>query len=319
MEIIIEEISRGHKLIGRHKFLKESVAVGRGYQNDIIVSDPHVCSDHLNIEFNGEYWTVSDADTINGSFIEDSKELLNEHRIQSGDIITLGKSQIRIVFPNHPVEDSVTFSPFENLIDIARNPFTIICSILLFSIATGYLFYLNNPKDVTFTQLFVPSMRMTLIFALWPAGIALVSLLTKHDTRILSQLGICFVFFNLMWLNDILERFVQFNVSSHWPFMWLLAVIPIALSFCMFWFNCIIGFHTTKQRRIAICIGLTVLLFGGSALIKVSKKPDFTPFPRYNATLMTPDFHVTSSSSVDEFIEDSAKLFEKVSKKAKED
>jgi hypothetical protein len=319
MEIIIEEISRGHKLIGRHKFLKQSVSIGRGYQNDIIVSDPHVCSDHLSVEFDGEHWLVTDSGSINGSFIEDSKDLLKQHRVQSGDIITLGKSQIRIVFPNHPVEESVTFSPFENLVDIARHPITLICSVVLFAFVSGFLYYLNSPKEVTFTQLLVPSIKMTLIFAMWPAGIAIVSLLTKHDTRILSQLGVCFVFFNLMWMNDILERFVQFNVSSQWPFMWLLTLIPIGLAFCLFWFNTSIGFHTTKQRRMAVSIGLTVLLFGGSALIKLSKKPDFIPFPRYNATLMTPDFHVTSSSSVDEFVEDSAKLFKRVNKKAKED
>jgi len=318
MEIIIEEISRGHKLIGRHKFVKESVSIGRGYQNDIIVSDPHVCSDHLKIEFNGEFWIVSDSDSVNGSFIEDHKDLLYQHPVKSGDIITLGKSQIRIVFPHHPVEESVTFSPFENLIDMARHPATLICSVVLFACVAGFLYYLNSPKEVTFTQLLVPSIKMTLIFALWPAGVAIVSLLTKHDTRILSQLGICFIFFNLMWLNDILERFVQFNMSSQWPFIWVLTLIPIGLSFCLFWFNCSIGFHTTKQRRIAVSLGLTVLLFGGSALINLSKKPDFTPYPKYNATLMTPDFHVTSAATVDEFIENSTKLFKKVTRKANE-
>ena len=314
MEIIIEEISRNHKLIGRHKLFKQSISIGRGYQNDIILSDPHVCSEHLKIAFDGEDWIVSDVDSINGSFIENSKKLLNKHKIKSGEIITLGKSQVRIVFPDHPVEDSITFSPFENLIDFARHPATLITNIVIFAVVAGFLYYLNSAKEVSFTQLLVPSIKMTLIFALWPAGIAIVSLLTKHDTRILSQLGVCFIFFNLMWLNDILERFIQFNVSSQWPFMWILTLIPIALSFCLFWFNTSIGFHTSKQRRIAVSIGLTILLFGGSALIKLSKKPDFTPFPRYNATLMTPGFNVTSSSSVDEFIQDSTMLFEKAAK-----
>ena len=318
MEIIIEEISRGHKLIGRHKFLKDTISIGRGYQNDIIVSDPHVCSEHLTMEFNGEHWLISDSGSVNGSFIEDHKDLLYQYPVKSGDIITLGKSQIRIMFPNHPVEESVTFSPFENIVDIARHPVILICSILLFACVAGFLYYLNSAKEVTFTQLLVPSIKMTLIFALWPAGVAIVSLLTKHDTRILSQLGICFIFFNLMWLNDILERFVQFNVSSQWPFMWVIALIPIGLSFCLFWFNCSIGFHTTEQRRIAIAFGLTVLLFGGSALINLSKKSDFTPYPKYNATLMTPNFHVTSTTTVDEFIEDSETLFEKVTRRIEE-
>jgi len=309
MEIIIEEISKGHKLIGRHKFSQRSVTLGRGYQSDIIIADPHVCADHLTFNFDGEHWYVTDTDSINGSFLENSKHVVKQQIVNSGDVISLGKSQIRVFFPNHPVEATATFSPFENLINIARHPATIAFSIALFAFVTGYIFYLNNGKEVTFTQLLIPAISMTLMFALWPAAISVVSHLTKHDARITSQLGICFIFFNLMWVSDVIERFVQFNVSSQWPLMWLIAIVPVGLTFCLFWFNCSIGFHTSKRRRVAVSVGLTVLLFGGSELIQLSKKPEFNPRPQYNAILMTPNFNITASSSVDEFVEDSAELF----------
>lgn len=319
MEIIIEEISKGHKLIGRHKFTQQSITLGRGYQSDIIISDPHVCAEHLNFNYDGEHWLVSDANTINGSFLENNKQVIKQHKVQSGDVITLGKSQIRVLFPNHHIEESITFSPFENLINIARHPATIAFSIVLFAFVTGFTFYLNNGKEVTFTQLLVPAISMTLMFALWPAAISVVSHLTKHDARITSQLGISFIFFNLMWISDIIERFVQFNVSSQWPFIWLVAVVPLGLAFGLFWFNCSIGFHTSERRRLAVSIGLIIILFGGSELIKLSKKPEFTPRPQYNATLMTPSFNITASASVDEFIEDSNKLFEKTIKNIDKD
>jgi len=314
MEIIIEEISKGHKLIGRHKFNQQSITLGRGYQSDIIISDQHVCAKHLNFNYDGEHWIVSDADTINGSFLENNKHIVKQHKVQSGDVISLGKSQIRVIFPDHPVEQSVTFSPFENLVNIARHPATIAFSIALFAFVTGFIFYLNNGKEVSFYQLLVPAISMTLMFAVWPAAISVISHLTKHDARITSQLGICFIFFNLMWVSDIIERFVQFNVSSQWPFIWLVSVVPIGLAFCLFWFNCSIGFHTSERRRMVVSIGLTILLFGGSGLIKLSKKPEFTARPHYNATLMTPSFNVTTSTSVDEYIEDSKKLFQKATK-----
>ncbi|NQZ79984.1 MAG: FHA domain-containing protein [Colwellia sp.] len=317
MEIIIEEISRAHKLLGRHKFLKQNVSIGRGYQNDIIVTDPHVCAEHLHLNFDGEHWIVSDQDSINGSYLDDSKINADQHIIKSGDILTLGKSQVRIVFPNHPVEASVSFSPFENLINIARNPLVLAASIALFAIITGWIFYLNNPLKVTFTQLLVPAISMTLLFAVWPGAIAVISLLTKHDTRVMSQLGVCFAFFNLMWISDVIERFVHFNTSASFPFIWLLALIPIGLAFCLFWFNCNIGFHMSERRRIVVASCLTVLLFGGSFLIQLSKKPEFNPRPKYDATLMTPAFMIVSGNSIEEFVEDSSKLFEKSAKTIK--
>jgi hypothetical protein len=314
MEIIIEEISRTHKLIGRHKFLKQTVNIGRGYQNDIIVSDPHVCADHLHLNFDGENWIITDQDSVNGSYLDESKLNADQHVVKSGDIITLGKSQVRIVFPNHPVEKSVSFSPFESLVNFDRNPLVLTTSIAIFAIITGWIFYLNNPLKVTFTQLLVPAISMTLLFAVWPGAIAIISLLTKHDTRVLSQLGVCFAFFNLMWLSDIIERFVHFNTSSDFPLIWVLTLIPIALAFCLFWFNCSIGFHMSERRRVVIASCLTVLLFGGSFLIQLSKKPEFNPRPQYDATLMTPAFMIAAGSSIDEFVEDSSKLFDKANK-----
>jgi len=319
MEIIIEEISKGHKLLGRHKLSQDSITIGRGYQNDIIISDPHVCAEHLTFDYDGENWIVSDADTINGSFIENSKSVLKQHIVESGDIISLGKSQIRVVFPDHPIEASTRFSPFENFIDIARHPLTLACSIALFAVVTGFLFYLNRTTEVSFTQLFVPAIGMTLMFALWPAATSVISHLTKHDARITSQLGISFIFFNLMWISDVLQRFIQFNVSSQWSLIWAVSIIPMIIAFCLFWFNLSIGFHSSERRRIIISVALTTLFFGGSYLIELSKKPEFSTRPKYDATLMTPMFHITPSASVDEFIEDSAELFEQTTKEANED
>ena len=60
---------------------------------------------------------------------------------------------------------------------------------------------------------------------------------------------------------------------------------------------------------------LTVLLFGGSYLIQLSKQPDFTVKPKFNNVLMTPNFVFAPSSDVDSFIKKSDKLFEKATKK----
>jgi len=319
MEIIIEEISRGHKLLGRHKFAKQSINVGRGYHSDIILSDPHVCAEHLSIEFDGDNWLIADQDSINGCFLDDGNKPANGHIVRSGDVITLGKSQIRVVFPHHPVETSITLSPFENLINLTKHPVALFVNIALFAIITGWMFFLNNPKEVTFTQLFVPSIGLTLMFAIWPASVALISHLTKHDARIFTQLGLCFVFYNLTWFSDFIEALVKFNTSSQFPLTALLALLPISIAFCLFWLNCYVGFHMSSKRRTVVAVCLTTLLFGGSFLIEMSKKPDFSIRPHFNSTLLTPSFMFAKSSSVDEFIENSNGLFSEAKKATKED
>lgn len=318
MEIVIEEINRGHKLIGRHKFAQKSVKIGRGYHSDIIIADPHICAEHLAIDYDGECWRIVDKDSINGCFLEGGKKPANGHIIRSGDVVTLGKSQIRIIFPYHPVEASITLSPFESLINLTRNPAVLIANIALFALLTGWVFFLNNAKEVNFTQLFVPAIGLTLMFAIWPAMVALVSHLTKHDARIFTQLGICFVFYNLTWVSDFVESLVRFNTSSQFSMIVLLNLLPIVLAYCLFWLNCYVGFHMSSTRRALSAAGLTLLLFGGTFLVQYSKKPDFTVKPHFNSTIMTPSFMFASSTSVDDFVTNSSKLFEKVTKKAQE-
>lgn len=318
-EIIIEEISRNHKLLHRHKLSQQQIHIGRDYHNDIILSDPHVCPSHLSIELIDGQWKIIDNQTVNGSFIENiqsKKHCADHHIINDGDVITLGKSQLRILFTNHPVEATIAISPFEALINLMRHPVALLLSVALFTLISGYTFYLNSPKEVNFSQLLVPTIGMTLGFALWPAGVALVSHLSKHEARVLAQLGISFAFFNLMWLSDFLEGLSNFNSSSGSiaPAFALLA--SIALAFSLFWLNGYIGFQMTAKRRIVVAGGMTLLLFGGSYLVQYSNKPEFNPRPQYNATIMMPNLLIAASSSTDKFIEDSRKLFDKTKKEA---
>lgn len=317
MEIIIEEISRGQKLLGRHKFAKSSVTIGRGYHSDIIVSDPHVCAEHLDITFNGDNWIVNDIDSINGSFLGEGKQPANGHIIRSGDVITIGKSQIRVVFPHHPVAESITLSPFESLINLAKHPLLLGANILIFASIVGWVFFLNSTKEINFTQLLVPAVGFTLMLTIWPLIVSLISHLLKNEPRILTQIGISFFLLNITWLTGLLESFIDFNSSSDQIFRHITFIFPVIIAFSLFWLNCYVGFHMTVKRRLFVAAALTTLLIGGNTLLKFSKKPKFDEIPRFDNTLMTPHFLITPSSSVEEFVDNSDKLFNKVKEAAK--
>jgi hypothetical protein len=316
MEIIIEEISRGHKLICRHKLNKSSIHIGRGYQNDVILPDPHISPKHLSLAFNGEHWLIEDKNSLNGSYSEDGKTTIEQHIVNSGDTFSIGKSLIRIIYTDHPIEETVRLSTFENLINIMRHPAVLAFSILLFAIVSGYIFYLNKPTETTFTQFLLPVIGVSLLFATWPTSVALVSHLTKHEARVLTQLGMSFAFFNLLWISDIFNSIIKFNFSSNWPISDLYALVPIGLAFCLFWLNGYIGFHMTARRRIIVAAGMTLLFFGGNYLVKITNKPEFSARPHYDTTIMTPEFMFLPSSNVDKFILDSEKLFTKAQKEA---
>jgi hypothetical protein len=320
--LIIEEITRNHKLLHRHKMDKSSINIGRDYHNDIILADPHVCPSHISIDCIDGQWKITDNQTVNGTFVDNVKQkkyAADQHIVRDGDVIVLGKSQLRLLFNDHAVEPTLAFSPFESFINMMRHPLTLFISIAFFTMIAGSIFYFNKPIEVNFTQLFVPAIGMTLGFALWPAGVALVSHLSKQEARLMSQLGVSFALFNLMWFSDVLQTIMVFNSASNNLLPMLMTFVSVILAFSLFWLNSYIGFHMSSKRRIVVSASITILLFGGSYLIQYSKKPEFNARPNYNATIMMPSFLISSSSSVDEFIDDSSKLFDETSKKAQEE
>ena len=318
MEIIIEEISHGKKLLGRHKFASDKITIGRGYNNDIIITDPHVCAQHLELNFDGENWVASDLGSINGSRINGKKNV-NQQKITSGDVFTIGKSQIRILFPNHYVEDSIPVSGFEGLINWAKHPVVIAFNILIFGIIAGWFLDLNNQEDVTNTKIIVPTLMMLLGFSVWPALISVISFFTKKDARFWFQMGVSFVFFNLIWLSDAIESIVYFNTSSNTAITWLSSALPIVITFCLLWVNFYIGFHMTQKRRNITAAVLTALMYGGGFIIELSQKPEFSTRPNFDRTLMSPMFLLTSSSDFEQFIDDGSALFEKADEAVKKD
>jgi hypothetical protein len=321
-EIIIEEITRNHKLVHRHRLTKNEICIGRGYQNDIILSDPHICPQHVSLNFSQGEWLLNDNGSVNGTSLENSEgkhKHIHQQKINDGDVIVLGKSQLRVLFSDHQVAETIAFSPFESLIDVIRNPIAVFISIILFMLIAANISYLNQLTETNVSQLFVSAFSISLLFALWPAGVALVSHLTKHEPRIFAQFGISFIFFVLLWLSERLEKIIAFNSASNSILGLLSSLLPVALAFSLFWLNSYIGFHVSARRRVVIAASITTLLFGGSYLLQYSKKPEFNPHPQYNAAIMAPHFLVASSNNVETFVEQSNKLFEQATKAAKED
>ncbi|OUS23175.1 hypothetical protein A9Q98_16070 [Thalassotalea sp. 42_200_T64] len=310
MELIIEEISHGKKLIGRHKFATSSVNIGRGFHNDIILSDPHVCAEHLSLQCEGGTWFVEDLESLNGSIFANKQSITRRHAIESGDIIQLGKSQLRFYFANHPVIKSVAFSELESLVErFGRWPM-IITMIALFSVINFALLYLNNPnKEIVYSQIFIGVISVTVGYALWPLLCSLMAFLNKHEPRVGSQLGVSFVIINLFWFTDFFKALFSFNLSSQWSWGWLIALISIALTFSLFWFNLYIAFAQSAKRRFKIAAGITVLVYGGLFLNDLSDKPEFNPYPVYDATILTPVFSVAPASTTEAFIKQSDELF----------
>jgi pSer/pThr/pTyr-binding forkhead associated (FHA) protein len=67
--------------------------VGRSLECEIVISDPHISSKHIQINKTGHGFTISDLGSVNGTFVNDVK-LLNPVQLRDGDQILLGITKL---------------------------------------------------------------------------------------------------------------------------------------------------------------------------------------------------------------------------------
>lgn len=320
MELIIEEISRGNKLIGRHKYQGDSLQIGRGYQNDLILSDPHVCAEHLQLRYDSDeqQWYVRDLQTLNGSVNGSGKPMQAEQKLQSGDVIRVGKSQLKFLSPDHPVADSVKFSSMEHFVEFSGQWWVIFGLIALHTLVTLFFNYMSvDVREISYSKLFSDSLIASLVVLIWPLICGFIAFINKHEARLRSQIGVTFVIISLFWISDILEALLGFNTSSAFSLEWLFFILAVIITFTLFWFNFYIALHQKPARRLKFAGGLTALIYGAVLLFNAGNEPEFNPFPEYNAQIMTPGFLLVSGETSEEFVDNSDSLFSDAKKAAK--
>lgn len=67
--------------------------VGRSLECEIVISDPHISSKHIQIEKKQEGFTVLDLGSVNGTTVNANK-LMNPLVLKEGDVIMLGITKL---------------------------------------------------------------------------------------------------------------------------------------------------------------------------------------------------------------------------------
>ena len=86
------------------------VNIGRGRDNHIVLDDPYTSRHHAQLRLRFGRYTLFDTHSQGGVMVNDV--LVREHRLQSGDVIRLGKTQIVYLEDTTPAETGSS-EPFD--------------------------------------------------------------------------------------------------------------------------------------------------------------------------------------------------------------
>lgn len=217
--VFVEELGRNGEVIRRQAINKLPARIGRSYDSDVIIDDPHVAADHLSIRHSAEgALEVVDLGSLNGTFKIGDKNPISTILIQGDETFRIGKTQLRIRLPSSPVPVEL---PLPRL-TWDRHPLAFFGAALFF---IGYVAFDRSLGIFTTdsTEIISTPIYFFLFLLVWASVWSLVGR-TMHGVGNFMAHGIvAFLGVSILFMVESMNEYLGFAFDLHgMHWVWLL-------------------------------------------------------------------------------------------------
>lgn len=311
MEIIIAVANRSSRMVEHHHFKGERCHIGRAYDNDVILSEPHVCPNHAVIEEDaqGQLW-LRDVGSINGIRGHRYHKMGQLSEIHSGDEFQIGRLKLQVYRPDHPVEETLELGFSDSALHFFSRPVPFI-SQLIFLFASLFVLEYNRYFEALEWKEFLPLLLVVPFFAfVWSSIWAITGRLSsRHEPRFLSQCVITVFYITMIeWLDPIIEN-IAFNTGD----VQQTRIISYAVHGIMFYIlltmNLKLSTHLPTMIRRVCTVSVVVVLLGLVWLVSFFTAEEKHASPRYISDLQPPHLRWGETQSLNQFLQGADSIF----------
>jgi len=219
MERIIVELLHAKGLIpeSRRIFDQESISLGRAYSNDLILDDLYVSPNHILISQNNGCLQLQDLASENGVKVNENEFIQAKTiSIQSGDIVSIGKTRLRIVLSNHQVEEPTrVLNKSTNKYKFLDHSWAPVLSYLIFAGTLLWFEYMKNPGEIFWEKKILGIALGSAIMGLIFSGFFCVYTHYKYKKSYFSKnIIIANLGFTALFLEDQISPFISFWIMN---------------------------------------------------------------------------------------------------------
>lgn len=252
----------------------ETVRIGRGLDNDIVLTDPYVAPAQASFRCEDGRWFFENHDDTNPVLLNNDDLPAQKVSLESGDRLQLGRTEVRVFSPDHSIpptrkllvsgwahQDSIGFLiPLLALLG---------CNLLNF----GVEYLLDATREVEWKDYVIDLLWMNLFLLVWTGIWAITGKLVRHQYHFGQQLFIGTIWLILFILIYPLLGYVEF-ASNGASLSTAISVIVMLLMFAVLAkFN--LYFATSGRHATAIGIVISFALVGGVSAINILSQDDF--------------------------------------------
>ena len=316
MELILEVLGTTNNVLERQKFSGNAVAIGRGFNNDLILNDEHADAEHARLELDeqGRWWMMDQA-SVNGIRMAKVKRKIDRHAVASGEVFLLGRNKLRVYLGNHPVPPAVRIRWIESLLLWLGKPFVLVGMILSYLGVKALASYFSTIGEFKWSAFFSQNIGEVLGFIALAIAVYFLSVLFRRGGNFMSHISVLVAVFLIGALFDFLINFAVFNAGDHrYGLINTLDTISgYLIIFLYLWSVLYLAFHFSLKRR--TWISLAVL--GGIVLLNVLQDQmmnewfDSQSFP-VERTLLPSTFLLTEPIGAEQFASRTSAAFDRV-------
>lgn len=312
MALIIEQLNRQGDVVALHKFQQGTVRLGRGYDNDLVLTDPHVSAHHARLEQADDgHWTLHDLASDNGSF-DGRQRPISQVGLASGASFYLAECQFRLLDSQHPVAPAVPLNRAALRLNRLGHPLQLLVWFLLvFAFDLGE-FWLNAgaSEDARWQQQLIRLPLYALALMVWPACLTLWSRFNHRHGYFRPQLALMLLATIAFSVWQLVSPWLSFNFNGPTWFYWLDEAVTAALLFMLLLGNFTLALQQTTVRKILMCTGMVLLFSGQSVVQRLWLQDNPRLAPSYDETLMPAPWYVVPPQTTDDALTQAQQLFE---------
>ncbi len=327
-KIIVEIISSAKIKRELHILDKDSIAIGRGYDNDVILSDSYVDSVHVRISCGeNQSLIVEDLNSRNGvstlkneNHLKLAKRISESTQIDSGDLILIGNTLIRVFHSSHkilPVKPISKEKSFLYYFGRSSTHWIIgLIGVILINYINGWLYYpfTDNPTN----QIIFGELLGLVGIVVWAGIWALIGRFIRHRYRFRVHFAIsCFFVILLIPIINI-SGFLGFIFMNRALEIWSFVILLGSLTALLLFLHKTYATHLKFQTRMILAISIPVSLIAISLMGTIAFQGQFRSEPPYYARLKPPIVKPLKVYNLDDYFVNMDKTFKKAKDKLDE-
>lgn len=306
--MILERIDKSGHVIDCHAFPGDILSLGRGYNNDLIVTDPYVDAHHLHLEFDPERncFVLTDLGSKNGVRLEDNVSPPVQPgetvTLESGAVILVGKTRYRLLKHNHPVPPALVLSSWEPVYGILGTwrAFTLIIA-MVFGLETLSAYW-DKPYSNTLYKDLLPSLYLMFLAVGYGLAWVMIARVQRHEGRFLTHANLILLVMVAVALYRLIEPVLGFNLE--WILLggYLSTVLACLVLFLAVYVSCYLSTGLSAYKRLGVSLLVPGIVLLGTLVSEVNK-PDFQARPDYRITLVSPFWQFRAGDSQEDFLQ----------------